>query len=147
MEKRRCPNCNAQVKANARYCPECGKTLRPSARRGRRSRPGWPAALLLGGGVVLLIGALLLFVIDGGANDPAQLVDGTQNIPYPDVPRIPVGQAKEFFDAGEALFVDTRQVASYQEAHIPGAVLLPSNATEADYAALPQDTAIITYCT
>ena len=144
MEKRRCPNCNARISADARHCPECGTALRqrpqPRGRRREAARPGLPV-------VLLLVAAIFLFVFNRVGPSTALPVADSPEIPYPDVPRIPVGQAKAQFDAGEALFVDTRQAASYEQAHIPGAVLLPSSASREEYAALPGDVPIITYCT
>ena len=161
MAKQYCPNCGAEVAANARACPACGAQLRqpaqarreraaPPRRRGRRgrSRPAWPLTLLVGGGLVLIAAALLILLMQQtpGRNQlPAEVSD--PNIPYPDVPRLPVAQAREGHQTGAILFVDTRSAENFEIAHIPGAISLPSGANDAAYTALPRDVQIVTYCT
>ncbi|HOA25341.1 MAG TPA: rhodanese-like domain-containing protein [Aggregatilineales bacterium] len=137
MEQRRCPNCSAGVSADADHCPECGTALRQEA-----ARPGPPVMLLFSAIMLLVVVAIAVFVFSRGVP-----VADSEEIPYPGVPRIPVEQAKELFDAGEVLFVDTRQETSYEQAHIPGAVHLPKDSPREAYAALPRDVPIITYCT
>jgi 3-mercaptopyruvate sulfurtransferase SseA len=66
-------------------------------------------------------------------------------IPYPEVPRIPLAEAKAQYDGGTALFVDTRSQEAYESAHISTAISLPLADLEARYGELPQDAEIITY--
>lgn len=61
-------------------------------------------------------------------------------------PRITLEEAKKEFDAGGAVFVDTRAEVSYKNEHIQGAVNLPAEAVEMRYKELPTDKKIITYC-
>lgn len=162
MASQYCPSCGAEVPANARVCPSCGEQVRQPA-QARRERPtrsrarkrGWGAGsswlltLLFGGGVVLLAAALLVLLIQQqtpARNElPVEVSD--ENIPYPDVPRIPVGQAREGHEAGTIVFVDVRSAANYASAHIPSAISLPLGESDAAYTELPRDVRIVTYCT
>ncbi len=57
---------------------------------------------------------------------------------------------KALLDSGKIVLVDSRPKTAYDLGHIPGAVLLPSNAplTElhAFAAKYPKDTALVVYC-
>ncbi len=63
-----------------------------------------------------------------------------------DAPRIALADAKKDFDAGTAIFVDTRDEAAYKNEHIKGSINIPLNADEARYKELPKDKKIIAYC-
>lgn len=162
MAKQYCPNCGEALPANARTCPACGEQIRQpaSARReprtrARRGQRGWGAGrswlltLLFGGGLVLLVAALLVMLMQQRTPDrnelPAEV--SSEDIPYPDVPRIPVGQAREGHEAGTILFVDVRSAQNYASAHISGALSVPSGSGDAAYTELPRDVQIVTYCT
>lgn len=110
--------------------------------------------------MLLVIGFLLLF----NANRPAPTIGSAaappdspdeRSIPYPEVPRISLADAKARFEAGIAFIVDVRSQEDYAAAHIPNAVSLPladlstssRQVLETRYGDLPQDAEIITYCT
>jgi hypothetical protein len=61
-------------------------------------------------------------------------------------PRVSLEEAKAAFDAGSAVFVDTRSSESYAASHIPGAVSIPFGETEARMQELDPARWIITYC-
>lgn len=85
-----------------------------------------------------------------GEDCAATLPAGEQNgegIPYPEVRRISVAEARDGFDAGQVLFIDVRDRDSWAAAHIPGSLSLPLDELEAGMAGLPGDVPIITYCT
>ena len=68
-----------------------------------------------------------------------------------EVPRIALDEAKQHFDNGTAIFVDSRSEAEYDQAHIAGAIRLPT-VTGDEFGdmlrdTLPTDRLIITYCT
>lgn len=69
------------------------------------------------------------------------------NIPYPEVPRTPLEEAKAKYDEGTALIVDTRSMEEYNRQHIPGAAALPLSELGTQNPDLPRDQEIITYCT
>jgi hypothetical protein len=63
-----------------------------------------------------------------------------------DVPRIGVAAAKVQVEAGEAVFVDVRTAATYEQKHIAGALSMPAGEVSRRYAEFPTDKLIIFYC-
>ena len=63
-----------------------------------------------------------------------------------DAPRIALADAKKDFDAGKAVFVDTRSADAFKLEHIKGAINIPAGEFETRYAAIPKDKKIIAYC-
>ena len=61
-------------------------------------------------------------------------------------PRIALAEAKKDFDAGNAVFVDTRAEAAYKQEHIKGAINISMDALEAKYKDIPTGKKIIAYC-
>jgi 3-mercaptopyruvate sulfurtransferase SseA len=70
-----------------------------------------------------------------------------QNIPYPTVPRVSVGDARAAHELKQAVFVDVRTAEQYAQSHVPGAKSIPLNELESRLNELNKDQAIITYCT
>lgn len=66
--------------------------------------------------------------------------------PADDAPRISLADAKADFDAGTALFVDTRAEAAYKQEHVKGAINVSSDKLDAKLDELPKDKKIIAYC-
>jgi rhodanese-related sulfurtransferase len=60
-------------------------------------------------------------------------------------------QAKSLLEQGKAVLVDAREATAFAVGHIPGALSLPMNFTDAQLAALkercPPDKTVIVYCT
>jgi 3-mercaptopyruvate sulfurtransferase SseA len=63
-----------------------------------------------------------------------------------DAPRISLADAKKDFDAGNAIFVDTRAEAAYKNEHIKGSINIMTEAVETRYKEIPTDKKIIAYC-
>lgn len=63
-----------------------------------------------------------------------------------DAPRIRLEEAKKDFDAGTAIFVDTRAEVAYRQEHIKGSINIPAEAMEMRYKEIPTDKKIIAYC-
>lgn len=63
-----------------------------------------------------------------------------------DAPRITLADAKKDFDAGNAVFIDTRAEAAYKQEHIKGAINISTDALDAKYKDIPQGKKIIAYC-
>ena len=61
------------------------------------------------------------------------------------VPRIEVRVAKRMADAGEAVLVDVRTKATFEQAHIVGAISMPSSEILDRYQELPTDKLVIFY--
>lgn len=110
-----------------------------------------PRALILIGSIVLVLaGALLILTarpVVAPTATPVADVHSEEGLPYPDVPRIPLADAKAAYDAKNVIIVDVRGQDAYATAHIPGARSLPLAELEARAQELPRDATIITYCT
>ncbi|MGI6206826.1 MAG: rhodanese-like domain-containing protein [Anaerolineae bacterium] len=115
------------------------RSVKQSSRRGgSRSNIPW----VLGGLLTLLVVGVLLSRMPGrGA------AAGASDLPYPEVPRISVAEAKALHDEGRALLVDLRGEEAFQQISIPGSINLPYLELEARYSELPRDAQIITICT
>lgn len=145
----KCIQCGNNLAAGDRFCKVCGQKIGPAdasrRRRGREApRKSWssPVVLIAGAGLVLLAVALALAL--GGREPTANPV--ASDIPYPNVPRISLAEAKAEFDAGSALFLDVRTADEYASSHVRGARLLPLNELAMRYQELPRDVEIITLC-
>lgn len=68
-------------------------------------------------------------------------------IPFPDVKRITLEDAKAAFDAGTAVFLDVRDAESYTESHVSGAINIDYSEVETRLVELNRNDHIITYCT
>ena len=66
--------------------------------------------------------------------------------PADDAPRITLADAKAAFDAGSAVFVDTRAATAYNDEHIKGALNIPKDKLAEKIGDLPKDKKIIAYC-
>ena len=130
---------------------------RPRPHRQRRSQI-WPYMLLgtLVLAFVIVVAAMVVADSRSATPPPATRVPpvpqrdtghGTGEIPYPEMPRISVTEARSRYDAGTALFVDVRTEEEYEMAHISDAILLPLADLEARYRELPRDVEIFTYRT
>jgi hypothetical protein len=62
-----------------------------------------------------------------------------------DVPRIELEVAKQMADAGEAILVDVRSKATFEQAHIAGAISMPSDTVLDRYQELPSNKLVIFY--
>lgn len=66
--------------------------------------------------------------------------------PKEEAPRISLADAKKDFDAGTAIFVDSRPAESYKDLHIKGAINIPFADAETRWKEIPTDKKIIVYC-
>ena len=62
------------------------------------------------------------------------------------VPRIAMADAKKDFDAGNAVFVDSRAEDAYKTEHIKGSINVPFGSQEAMMDKIPKGKKIIIYC-
>lgn len=62
-------------------------------------------------------------------------------------PRISIAEAKALADRGEAVFIDVRDVRSYEVGHIPGALQIPLDYVQGEIPWFPEDRMLIPYCT
>ena len=63
-----------------------------------------------------------------------------------EAPRISLADAKKNYDAGTALFIDTRGADSYNVEHIKGAINIPAGEFETRYTEVAKAKKIIAYC-
>lgn len=61
-------------------------------------------------------------------------------------PRITLAEAKKDFDAGNAVFIDTRSKEAFETEHIKGAINVPVADLEAKLSEIPKDKKLIVYC-
>jgi 3-mercaptopyruvate sulfurtransferase SseA len=112
-----------------------------------RNPPLAPIALLVFGGL-LIVGALAIFALDPGMPTPTPTLPPQELAPIDDgTPRVSVGDAKAAYDLKQAVFVDVRGVAFWEQGHIPGAISIPLEEIESRQGELSQGDWIITYCT
>ena len=69
------------------------------------------------------------------------------DVPFPDVMRVTVGNARAAQELKQAVFVDVRSQEQYDQSHIPGALSIPLSVFEERLNELNKDQWIITYCT
>ena len=67
-------------------------------------------------------------------------------MPYPDVSRISLEEAKALHDAGTAVFIDTHSPSVFAEEHIAGAINIPVSEGVPDVNKIPKGKKIIAYC-
>lgn len=100
---------------------------------------------------LVMIGAGILLVLAGLAwvflSQPASPEQAATTASESQVERVSLADAKKAFDAGEAVFVDVRDSTSYNNAHIPGALLIPIDQLTTQLSELNPASWIITYCT
>ena len=110
-----------------------------------------PLPLIMVGFGLLLMGAALYFMVRTPQKTTSAPAISTgaaapQEIPYPDVRRTSLADAKRAFDEKSAAFVDARGDPYYSEGHIPGAIAISPLEIEQKLPALDPQIWIITYC-
>jgi hypothetical protein len=78
---------------------------------------------------------------------PAVTSVASGDVPYPDVIRVTVGNARAAQALKQAVFVDVRTAEQHAQSHIPGAVSIPLSEFESRANELNKAQWIITYCT
>ena len=116
--------------------------------RGSRKGAPWPI-IIIASGVLIVLGALLwqVFVNTPRRGAAIPTLTDALDIPYPEVQRIGLQDAKAAYDQNQAVFVDVRTPDQYAAGHIPGAVNIPLADFENRMNELDPNQWIITYCT
>ena len=99
--------------------------------------------MLIGAGVLLILAGLAWVFL----NQPATPERTATPASVSEVERVSLTDAKKAFDGGSAVFVDVRDSTSYNNAHIPGALLIPVNELTTQLNELNPTSWVITYCT
>lgn len=114
--------------------------------------------LILGSIVVIALGAVLILSSIGTPSVPTTTAPrstapvpsaptASADIPYPEIVRVSLGNAKAAYDLKQAVFLDVRDAGSYANSHIPGAISIPLADLETRLGELNKTAWIITYCT
>jgi hypothetical protein len=101
---------------------------------------------LVGGGVIIIMAILIwLFVAQSASSIPTQ--SANSNIPYSNIQRTALTDARTALANKTAVFVDVRDLDVYNTSHISGAMNIPLADFETRYRELDPNKWIITYCT
>lgn len=113
--------------------------------------------LIAGSLVIIAAGAILILsAVTGGSPTAAPAAAVTQSalpsaapaeIPYPEIVRVRLGNAKAAYDLKQATFLDVRDAESYANSHVPGAISIPLAELEARLKEIDPNAWILTYCT
>lgn len=90
--------------------------------------------------------AIILPIIVLIACQKAETIEYFEYVDEASVPRITAENAKKEFDAGRAVFVDSRGEAAWKAERLPGALEISLNSPEDKYSQLPKGKKIIIYC-
>jgi hypothetical protein len=124
----------------------------------RSNRSSLVPIVMVSLGALLMIGALLWFVIVTRQSSKRVAIPPTPvassitpvaspAIPYPDIKRISLADAKAAFELKSAVFVDVRGEPYFSEGHIPGAISLTYDELSSRMGELDKNAWIIFYCT
>lgn len=112
----------------------------------RLQRSLWPVVMIVAGIVLVAVASLIITNLQASPPSVSQ-PDIVTEIPYPDVPRVSLSDAKKAYDDGIAVFVDVRDSGAFQQSHIPGALSIPLDELPSRNNELNPSDWIITYCT
>lgn len=104
-----------------------------------------PPILLIVGGVIIVIAVLIYAAINAPTTSVPQT--GSISIPFPNIIRATVAEAKQALDSQSAVIVDVRDSGSYAAGHVAGSINIPLDELENRLGELSKDSWIITYCT
>lgn len=79
--------------------------------------------------------------------EPVDSANQAARIPYPDISRVSLQDARAALEIGNARFVDVRGAEYYAQSHIPGALSIPEETIAGRLDELQPSEWIITYCT
>jgi phage shock protein E len=113
------------------------------------NRQSLVAILLIVLGAVIILGSYFWFQIASQRDEPetAAVEEKVSDIPYPDIKRVGLADAKAAFDLGTAVFIDVRDEYSFQQGHIPNARSIPVDTILQESSQLDPSQWYILYCT
>lgn len=112
----------------------------------KNTKPPFPIFLFIGGGIALIAAAFLL-INQNNTAVTASPEPIAEEIPYPEIARVSIEEAKSALDSGTAVLLDVRSVEAYASQHIAGAVNIPATELESRLGELDPNAWIIPYCT
>ncbi|MEW5872509.1 MAG: rhodanese-like domain-containing protein [Chloroflexota bacterium] len=107
---------------------------------------GFPV-LMMTAGVLLIIVSAWFFISAALPQATSTPTAMQARIPYPEVRRVNLPDAKAAYELGTAVFVDTRGDAYFDQEHIPGALSISAEEVPGRLSQLKPTDWIITYCT
>lgn len=113
-------------------------------RKKSSNKPQFPFLLFVGGGIALIIAAFLLINQNNRTSVPAPIAE---EIPYPEIARVSLVDAKAALESGSAILLDVRSAEAFEGQHITGAVNIPTAEIQSRLAELDPSDWIIPYCT
>jgi 3-mercaptopyruvate sulfurtransferase SseA len=96
-------------------------------------------------GFLLMVTAIALWILDpGGASSPPPQ---DASIPFPEIARTSLNDAKRAYDNGSAVFLDVRTEAEYAQSRIPGSINIPLDELPDRLGELDPEDRLLTICT
>jgi len=122
------------------------KYRRASSRLAAASKNSQGPVILIGVGIVIVLVVVIWQLSLLPATTIAQS-SPSLDIPYPEIERVSLADARAALDDGSALFLDVRDAGTFGSKHITGATNIPLDELENRTGELPKDRWIITVCT
>lgn len=125
----------------------------PSSKKSAQVSSSTGPLILIAIGIVLILIVLILMLFNaenngGQAANALPTATLASDIPYPEISRISLEDARAAFDNKSAIFLDVRSADSYQQQHIPGSLSVPLDQLETQIPSqLDPNAVIIPYCT
>jgi hypothetical protein len=114
----------------------------------KKTGPSLLPIILVAAGLVLILGAAVFYLVNPLVASKSVPTDQTAAaIPYPDVPRVSLQDAKAAYDLKNAVFIDVRGEPYFSDEHIPGALSITYDELPTNLQALKNTDWIIPYCT
>jgi hypothetical protein len=121
------------------------KYRRAASRSAIKKNKSGPA-ILIGAGIFIIL-VVVIWQLSLLPTTTAAPAAGNFDIPYPEIKRVSLEDAKTALDAGSAVFLDVRDSGTFGSKHITGAINIPLDELEQRATELPKDRWIITVCT
>jgi hypothetical protein len=102
--------------------------------------------ILIGAGIFVIL-AVVIWQLSLLPTTTAAPIAGNFDIPYPEIKRVSLEDAKTALDTGGALILDVRDAGTFGSKHITGSINIPLNDLEKRANELPKDRWILTVCT
>jgi Rhodanese-like domain len=114
----------------------------------KKAGPSLLPIILVAAGLVLILGAAVFYLVNplnGSKSVPTD--QPVAAVPYPNVPRVSLKDAKAAYDLKNSVFMDVRGEPYYSEEHVPGALSITYDELPNRSQELKKTDWIIPYCT
>lgn len=114
----------------------------------KKAGPSLLPVILVAAGLVLILGAVIFYLVNPSTGSSNVQVDQpAAAIPYPNIPRVSLKDAKAAYDLKNAVFIDVRGEPYFSEEHVPGALSITYDELPTRSQELKKTDWIIPYCT